>query len=202
MAFGLRPCQHDGSSGYNAKIKKMYVPSAEGSAMYIGQAVVKVGDANDAVVSTAQSEYAPGFLSEVDTIDLIDNAVPSGVIVGIEMAPHAVSGAAYKPASTEAVLAVCVDPNALFEVEADGPMTVDSVGLNAVLINSLTGSSATGMSAGQLDTTSDAPAADASNPLLIVGLAPIPGNAWDNANPIVLVRLNAHTEVVGSLGIA
>lgn len=111
------------------------------------------------------------------------------------MAAGVQDGPRYKPASTEAVLHVCDDPRALFEIEAAGSsLTVDSVGLNAVMINATAGSTATGFSSGVLDDgTTTAPSADASNPLFIEGLAPIPGNTWGGSAPIILVRMNLMT---------
>lgn len=200
MAFGFKPHQSRGASSFDLPIIKCYAPATEASAMYIGQPVVHVGDSNDSLVKTESGVYEPGSLLEVDTIALADAAVPTGIIVGIERSPSTADGPRYKPASTEAVLHVvpCL-PNILFQVEADGPMVVDDNGLNTVGVNDTSGSTSTGLSSAGIDADATA---DASNPLTIVGLAPIPGNAWTDANPIVLVRFNACTENPGAIGIA
>ena len=86
----------------------------------------------------------------------------------------------------------------------EAPIPAASVGLNAVLIYTHSGSTATGLSGVELDTTSDAPAADASNQLVILRAV----NRVDNDTTIthanVEVMINQHTEnqgTVGSLGI-
>ena len=197
MAYGLRPV-------HPTRIRKYYVPATDSTALYIGDCVIKVGDANDNEVRTGSGTYEPGALSEVTRATNGDGNKITGVIVGIDVMPDDNARAAYRKASTEAVISVADDPSALFEIEADGALAADSVGLNAVLINT-GGSTATGLSDVALDTTSDAPAADASNQLLIVALKPEPGNALTDSAPEVIVMINQHTEnqgTVGALGIA
>ena len=200
MAFGFRLHQSRGAASMDPPIMKCYVPATEASKMYIGQPVVHVGDSNDSQVKTESGVYEPGTLLEVDTIALADAAVPTGIIAAIELAPNTHDGARSKPASTEAVLHVIpCRPDLLFEVESDGAMVVDDNGLNTVGVNDTSGDDNTGLSSAGIDADADA---DASKPLTIVGLAPIPGNAWTDSNPIVLVRFNACTENAGAIGIA
>jgi len=106
----------------------------------------------------------------------------------------------YRAASTERVLWVADDPDLMFEIQADGTLTADSMGLNAVLIATHSGSTVTGLSGIELDTTSDVPAADASNQLLIHRLSPRTNNDLASANAVVEVTINNHT-MTGEAGL-
>jgi hypothetical protein len=125
----------------------------------------------------------------------------TGVVVGVM--PTTDESLIYRAASTERVLMVCDDPDVVFHIQDDGGGTpsADWVGLNAVLIAG-TGSTVTGRSAFALDGgTSDGPDADASNQLLILGLARLPKNEiGDYATWEVLI--NQHTMRTPALGIA
>jgi hypothetical protein len=99
---------------------------------------------------------------------------------------------------------VCDDPDVVFEIQADGAIPAASVGLNAVLIYTHSGSTTTGFSGVELDTTSDVPAADASNQLLILRAVNREDNDTTLTHAKVEVMINQHTEsqgTVGSLGI-
>ena len=109
----------------------------------------------------------------------------------------------YRAASTERIAYVADDPDLVFHVQDDGGGTLaaTTVGLNAVLIYTTSGSTVTGRSGVEMDGgTTDGPAADQSNQLTILGLAPIPGNeiadyaVWE-------VAITNHTEASGAIGI-
>src|SRR5690606_39013337 len=91
----------------------------------------------------------------------------TGVIVGFSALPGDLNKN-YNPASTERVAWVADDPDLEFEIQADGAVAAASMGLNAVLIYTHSGSTTTGLSGAELDTTSDAPEANASNQLTIL----------------------------------
>ena len=71
------------------------------------------------------------------------------------------------------------------------------MGLNAVLIATHSGSTTTGMSGIELDTTSDAPEANASNQLIIVRAANRADNDTTLTHSKVEVLINCHTQGTG-----
>lgn len=194
--FGLRPVRHKSGQPYSGSATLCYVPASDGTAIYIGDPVTHVGDSNDNEIFG----HAPGSLLEVTRSTVGDGNAITGVVVGVMAATR--ESTTYRAASTERVLFVVTDPDVMFEIQADGTLTADSIGLNAVLIATHSGSTITGLSGIELDTTSDVPAADASNQLLIHGLVPRADNDLASANSVALVTINNHTNVHGSLGIA
>ena len=108
------------------------------------------------------------------------------------------------PDGTRQLALVCDDPDVIYEIQADGAIPAASVGLNAVLIDTHSGDTATGLSGTELDTTSDAPAADASNQLLILRAVNRDDVDTTLTHAKVEVLINQHTEnqgTVGTLGI-
>jgi hypothetical protein len=121
----------------------------------------------------------------------------TGVVVGFAPNPDNLTQK-HNPASTERVVYVADDPNLEFEIQADGAIPAASMGLNAVLIATHSGSTTTGLSGMELDTTSDVPAADASNQLLIRRAVNREDNDTTIAHAKVVVWINCHTEAPGS----
>lgn len=200
--FGLKPIRNAAGGVYNGAINKYYIPSTDATAVFIGDVVTKTTTANAAVVKCGTEEHAIGTLMTVTRTTVGDGNAITGVVVGFEADPDNRSRV-HRPASTERVVLVCDDPNALFEIQADGTLAVTAVGLNAVLIATHSGSSATALSGLELDTTSDVPAADASNQLTIVAISKEEGrNDPASANVVAVVRINQHTEADNTLGIA
>lgn len=200
--FGLRPIRNAAGGVYNGAINKYYVPATDSTALFIGDAVVKTTTANAAVVKSGTEDHAIGTLMTVTKVTAGDGNAITGVIVGFEADPDNRSRV-HRVASTERVALVCDDPNALFEIQADGTLAVTAVGLNAVLIDTHTGSAVTALAGSELDTTSDTPAADASNQLTIVAISKREGrNDPASANVVAVVRINQHTEADNTLGIA
>jgi hypothetical protein len=203
--MGLRPVRHKSGAPYNGAANPYYLASTYATAMYVGDPVIRVvGGSNAASVTVpGAGEFAIGTVPSVEKATAGDTNRITGVIVGFSADPSALDKQ-YNPASTERIAWVCDDPDIVFEVQADGAIPAASVGLNAVLIYTHSGSTATGLSGVELDTTSDAPAADASNQLVILRAV----NRVDNDTTIthanVEVMINQHTEnqgTVGSLGI-
>lgn len=196
-AFGLRPVGSRGSMGsYTGKVTPYYVNSSYGTALFIGDPVVHVGDSNDAEFKG----FPAGSLMEVEKATAGDGNAVTGVIVGFSPLESDLTKR-HNPASTERIAYVADDPNQLFEIQADGTLTADSIGLNAVFIYTNSGSTYTGKSGVELDTTSDVPAADASNQMLIMGLSPRADNDLASANSVAIVKLINHTYAQGTLGV-
>jgi hypothetical protein len=94
------------------------------------------------------------------------------------------------------VAEVLDDPNQLFIIQNDGTSTAADYGKNADIVVG-TGSTTTGVSANELDTSSIATTAALN--LKIVGLWDIPGNAVGEF-AVVVVKINEH--LYGSAGVA
>jgi hypothetical protein len=194
-AFGLRLIGTNQGSAFNARVRPYFIPSTYATALYVGDPVIKTGTSN----TTEFDGNAIGSLPEINKATAGDGNAITGVIVGFK--PNPDSLVTYHAASTAQVAYVCDDPCALFEIQADGTLAATSVGLNAVLIYTNSGSTYTGFSGAELDTTSDVPAADASNQLTILNLSRNPDNDVSSANSIAVVRINNHTEAHGVIGI-
>ncbi|HEY9469243.1 MAG TPA: hypothetical protein VIQ76_06460 [Propionibacteriaceae bacterium] len=174
------------------------MPSTYNTAAFIGDPVVKTGTANTAMVKVpGGGQFGIGTLPEVNVDGGGDGSAITGVIVGFAPNPDNLA-VKHGPASTERVVYVCDDPDVVFEIQADGAVPAASMGLNAVLIATHSGSTATGLSGMELDTTSTAPSADASNPLLILRAVNREDNDTTLTHAKVEVRISLHTEAFGA----
>lgn len=201
--FGLRPVRYKSGAPYNGAANPYYIKGDYATALFIGDPVVKVaGGSNTAAVKVPGiGDFPIGSLPHVEKtvvgdVDGITKMI-TGVIVGFSPLPTGLD-TKHNPASTERVALVADDPDLIFEIQADGAIPAASMGLNAVLIATHSGSTYTGLSGIELDTTSDVPAADASNQLVIVRAVNREDNDTTLAHAKVLVRINCHTEAPGS----
>ncbi len=198
--FGLRPISHPMGLG-KARVTAYAVASDYSTALFPGDPVIKTSTANAAEVSAMGIGTMPvGSMSEVEKATAGDANAITGVIVGVAPVSSALDRR-YLPADTGGIVLVNDDPLTEFEIQADGTIAVTQVGLNAVLIYTNAGDTVTGQSGVELDTSSDAPAADASNQLTILGVVPRTDNEAGSANTKVRVRINNHTEAHGAVGI-
>lgn len=203
--FGLRPIRHRNGAPYNGAVNPYYVNASYATALFIGDPVIKVaGGSNAAAIKVpGVGSFGIGTLPEVEKATAGDGNRITGVIVGFAAQPTDLE-TKHSKASTEAVALVCDDPDVIFEIQADGAIPAASMGLNAVLIYTHAGSTVTGLSGVELDTTSDVPAADASNQLLILRAVNRDDNDTTLTHAKVEVLINQHTQnqgTVGTLGI-
>lgn len=196
--FGLKPVRHRNGAPYNGAVRPYYIPASYGTALYVGDPVVKTGTANTAEVSfPGAGKFNIGTLPEINKATAGDGNRVTGAIVGFVALPDDL-GKPYNPASTERIAYVCDDPDVVFEIQADGAIPATSIGLNAVFIYTHSGSTTTGLSGVELDTTSDAPAADASNQMLILRAVNREDNDTTLTHAKVEVMLINHTEAHGN----
>lgn len=194
--MGLRPVNSQGQS-YCGRVRPYHVASTYNTAMFVGDAVVRVAGGSNAA---AVEGFPIGTLPTVERATVGDANAITGVVVGFSALKTDLTKV-YNPASTERIAYVADDPAQLFEIQADGAIPAASIGLNAVLIDTHSGSTVTGRSGTELDTTSDVPDADASNQLAIVAAVPRPDNDTTLTHAKVIVRINNHTEAHGAVGI-
>ena len=178
VAFGLKPVRMAGGGPYNGAVNIYYHQASDGTALYIGDPVIKDGSADSAGVASVIRGSAGGPFTGV-----VQGFVPDGTtnMVG------------YLPASTAGYVLICDDPEVIYEITEDsvgGALAAADIGLNASVI-AASGSSYTKRSGFLLDTSTKATTAGLE--LRIVGLVQRPDNAI-GANAKVLVRINDHTE--------
>jgi len=195
--FGLRPVRHKSGAPYNGAANPYYIPASYGTALFVGDPVVRTGTSNTAAVKVpGGGTFGVGTLPEINKATAGDANAVTGVIVAFMALPNDLTKQ-YNPASTERVALVADDPDLVFEIQADGAVPAASMGLNAVFIYTHSGSTATGLSGVELDTTSDAPAADASNQMIIMRAVNREDNDTTLTHAKVEVLLNNHTEAQG-----
>lgn len=199
--FGLKPVRHMMGVPLSATIHPYYVPADYATALFIGDPVIKIAGGSNAAAVTAPAagEFAIGTLPSINKATAGDGNPITGVIVGFAADPSNLD-LKHRPASTERIAYVCDDPFMIYEIQADGDVAATTMGLNAVLIYTHAGSAVTGMSGVELDTTSDVPAADASNQLLILRAVNRVDNDTTAAHAKVEVIINQHTQNPGNAG--
>jgi len=193
---GLTPIFPSGVGGgsQTGGVTKMYLPADYATSVFVGDPVIVVAaGSNDVVVSTIGGTYQVGTLPECNLVAVGDGNKISGVITGFE--PVTRDSATYGAASTVRVANVITDPFQEYLIQADGAVPPLSVGLNAVLIATHAGNTTSGQSGMELDTTSDVPAADASNQLIIKRLYNSVDNETNLIHNEVVVRIAIHTDL-------
>ena len=143
--FGLRPVNMLNSGPYTGMVKAFSVAASDGTAIYIG----------DPVKGTGTSQFINGQTYS-DVVQAATGDVITGVVVGVE--PVTSTSLIYRAASTQRIVYVNVEPNALFEIQqvtGGTPLTANDIGLNANFVVAA-GSTATGMSGVTLDNTTEA----------------------------------------------
>jgi len=147
-----------------------------------------VGD----VMNLAGSADADG-VPTITKATLADGNATIGPIVGFE--PSTASSAIYLASGSAGYVYVADDPNLIFEVqcESNANLAATSIGLNAILVETHSGNTTTGLSGQELDTgIGTAPSANASNMLVIVGMKRSPDNSPFEAHGIAEVMISVH----------
>ncbi len=193
--FGLKPVRKMNSGVANMGVNPYYVRSDYGTALFVGDVVVKTGTAS----LVAFQGFEPGTLPTVNKITAGTGNACTGVIVGFSVDPNGLSNQ-YNPASTERIAYLVDDAMATFYVQDDATATLAStdIGANFNLVITTAGSTTTGQSGTML--AANTTATTATLQLTLLRLANIPGNAL-GANAIWEVRLNNHTEAPNTAGL-
>jgi hypothetical protein len=195
--FGLRATVNP--YGGQPVVNAYYIPSSYGTALFVGDPVIKTGTANANTI-IADREYAPGSLPEINKATAGSGNLITGVILGFAFLPTDLAKT-YNPASTERVALVCDDPAQLFEIQAETAGTalaITEIGLNANLVYAESGSTLTGLSGAELDTST--PATTQAFQLKIKRIIDRGDNEL-GTHAKVLVSINQHTEADNTAGI-
>ncbi len=188
---GFIPVKHTNGSPYNGQANIYYVPSSDGTALFVGDPVKLAADANAQGIQQVTKATA--------------GAAVLGVVVGVintkfdpvagNMSAGSVSldTPVYRPASTGQYVLVCDSPDVVYEVEAvtgsnaSYSFAVADVGQNADL-STVAGSTTTGTSAAALNMATAA--GTATLQWKILGVVQRPDNEITGAATKVLVKIN------------
>lgn len=151
--FGFKPVKHLSGAPWNGKANVYYIPSTDGTAVFKGDAVKSAGSAD------ATGKY-PTVAQAAAT-----NSI-RGVVIGFGDNPNVMIQAdyplrQYRPASVAMYCLVVDDPFVIFEVQEDSvgnSIGADMVGLSTDIVVG-NGSTTTGKSAMELDSSDTATAA-------------------------------------------
>jgi len=151
--FGFKPVGHLLGGPWNGKVNAYYVPVGNAAALFKGDAVKSAGSADASGKYPTVAQAAAG--------DVI-----RGVIIGFGDNPFTMThpetpNRDYLPVSTAGYVFVVDDPFVIFEIQEDNAandMTADMVGLSTDIATVGSGSTATGKSAMELDSSDTATA--------------------------------------------
>ncbi len=194
--FGLRPIRHRNGAPYNGAVNPYYCNSTYATALFLGDPVdIVAGGSNAAIVSVpGAGDFAIGTLPEIEASAAA--GIIMGIIVSFSADPTALENV-HRLASTERVAWVCDDPDVIFEVQSDGIMAATQMGLNASIIVAA-GSTTTGLSGVELDSTTEATTAGLEFKIIRAV------NRLDNditlANGKMEVLINLHRLSQGTVG--
>ncbi len=149
---GFEPVGYFDGAPYNGKIRPYLLPASDGTATFVGDFVKITGGA--AVVTLTDSAYR-GMALPLVAQAAASNQTDVGAVVGFER-DISNPNLLYRTASTQRVVFVCDDPNVIYEAQEDGdttPIALADATKNANIIVG-SGSTTTGMSAMQIDSTS------------------------------------------------
>ena len=171
--------------GVSAQVWKCNIPASDSDNWYIG----------DPCVISGGLTSADGFYPGIDLAAGTDTTPITGIVVSFEP-PAGYENYKKRLGSVAWKAYVCFDPYAIYECQGDddtAAWTYTDVWLNCTCADA-GGSVYTGLSGWELDGT-NAPAANGSMPLQIVGFARYPNNQLLSAYGKWIVRLS-HNQLV------
>lgn len=180
---GFRPVKHLNGSPWNGQVNKYFTTTGDATSIFVGDLVTIQGTADaDGVMTVEQADA---------------NDVCIGVVVSVEPNPDNLMQN-YRLASTGRYVYVADSPDLVMEAQSNGTTATTTVGLNVNFVVG-TGSTTTGQSAMQVDTTT----ADTTNtlPLVILGFVQRVDNEVGVASAKLLVAFNTH-QLKGTTGAA
>ena len=188
---GFKAVKHVNGSPYNGQSNIYFVPATDSTALFVGDPVKLLADANadgfpQCTKATAGAAVLGVVVGVINTkFDPVAGRMSAGSV--------ALDTPVYRPASTGQYVLVCDSPDVVYEVEAvTGANAAYSfaaadVGLNADL-STVAGSTVTGNSGAALNMATAA--ATATLQFKIVGVVPRPDNETTGAATKVLVKIN------------
>lgn len=187
-AFGLKPVRYRSGAPYNGACNLYHVASGDSTAIYVGQLVKLTGGADAAGIPTVTGNVASG------------NACV-GVVIGVK--PDTAASPTYGAGSTTRYVYVADDPALMFEVQEDsdgGALAATACGATATLTGFTSGSTVTGLSAIEIDSSGLSETSDTDDDVRIHQLVQAPDNEV-GTNARWLVSLNVHAYVNAGVGV-
>lgn len=189
---GFRPVQTMNGAPWSGTLNKYFIPTADGTAVFEGDAVKIAGTA---------SALGVRGVTKASVGDAI-----VGHVVGFSVNPLNLNTPQYRVANANIVdggmyVYVCDDPNTIFAVQVSGTVANTDVGLNANFADA-GGSTTTGQSGETLDGTTKAVTATLT--YKIMDFVQAVDNDVTSSGAKVLVKINNHQLATGTgtLGIA
>ena len=196
--FGLVPIYPSQGSGSGGHVQKFYLPDDYATDVFIGDPVIKMAaGSNDVVVTTVGGTYQIGTLAEVNLSGVADTKEISGVVVGFEATTR--DSTVYGAASTVRVALVQTDPYQEYLIQGDGAVGPLDFGNNGIGLTDHSGSTVTGLSGIEFDSSSVA--SDASLPFYLLRAHNAPDNETNAAFNKLVVRINLPVEAATRAGI-
>lgn len=196
---GLQPYQPASGGVYTGGTNDYYIPASYGTALFIGDPVVKTGTSNTAEVKAVGGTYEPGTLQEINKATAGQGNAITGVIVGFRALED--DSKTYNTASTERIAIVMDDPSTRFVIQGDSATAYAATmaGANCELVYTHSGSTSTGLSGAEAD-LSTIGASDATSQLKLLALVNDPSNEI-GTHAKIIVKINNHTEAPNTAGI-
>lgn len=186
--YGLRPTNLLGSQPSAGGTRLYKIPSGLTNNLFYG----------DPVIITS-SGSARGTIARFNTTETATTTTASGTFVGVFLGftyTDATYGKTFRQffpsglVASDAYAYVCDDPDALFQVQADGAIAQTRLGCNVGLIQTVVGNTTTGQSGVAIQASTCA--TTATLPLRIVDFVDAPGSSIGDAYTDVIVRINTH----------
>lgn len=198
--YGLRPVNLVGSQPYTGATRLYKMPSAYALSIQYGDPVIITNTGTDRGQVARFAAVAATTTTSTTTIGLL------GVFVGCTYTDP-VMGKVFRQnypgniTASDLQAYVVDDPDALFQVQADGVIAQTRIGCNAALIQTVAGTGV-GNAVSGVGLSASSVAATAALPVRIVSFVDAPGSAAGDAFTDVLVRINAHMHRTGATGFA
>ena len=188
---GFTPVKHTNGSPYNGQANIYFVPASDGTALFVGDPVKLLADANAQGVQ--QVTKATAGAAVLGVVVGVINTKLDPIAGGMTGGSISIDTPVYRPASTGQYVLVCDSPDVVYEVEASTganaaySFAVADVGLNADL-TTVAGSTTTGTSAASLNMAGAATTATLQ--WKILGVVQRPDNEITGQYTKVLVKIN------------
>lgn len=182
---GLVPIRKADGTPFTGPLKKVVVSSSDTVAIFVGDLVQYSGSTPTSGAKILGEDVAGIPIVSKYTLSTVtvDPANVAGVVVGVKPNPDNLARK-YRAASTDAILFICADPDVVYEVQEDAdttPLVAADIGQNVGYVPG-TGTTSTGVSTGEIDSTSKN--STVGLPLKIVGLRKTIDNDFYAANSV------------------
>lgn len=189
---GFRPAQYLGGAPWSGQARQYFIQASDATALFVGD-LVKFDGGSD-------TNGIPSVTKALASDNTSTGSVIVGAIVGFVVDPTNLNTPQFRTASTARYALVADDPMILFEAEGNGTVAATDVGLNANFVATNAGSSVTGASGMEVDTSTKATTAGLA--LRIVAFAPRVDNEPTSANARLYVKINKHAYAPDAAGVA